>query len=487
MIGDRTVGVGDRGGDRSPGQMRDPIPLTRTISLRWRVTLLAAAVVGVSMVAMGVAAYGVIFRASYAGVDEELKGAAAYYASRPPIMIPGSFAEVNVAGADALYFHEAPEQLFITARQFTAIGEPELAVLRGQRTESIRTVDNRRIYARKLGHDAIVVERSLADTDAVVRGLAGVLIIVGGCGIILAAVAGTVVARGGLRPVARLQRAVERVARTDDLRPIPVTGDDELAKLTVGFNTMLRALTESRERQGRLVADAGHELRTPLTSMRTNIELLIASSRPGAPTLAESDMTDLRQDILAQIEELSQLVGDLVDLARDDQPTYVREEIDVEDLVLRQLERARRRRADVEFTVTATPWFVYGEAAPLARAVLNVLDNAAKWSPSGGLVDVRLEQTGVRVAELCIADAGPGIDPSERELVFDRFYRTTAARSMPGSGLGLAIVKQSVERLGGTVSAEESLSGGALIRIVLPGSGVPGDERVRTVGNGQGN
>ena len=113
------------------------------------------------------------------------------------------------------------------------------------------------------------------------------------------------VASAGLRPVARLTQAAERVARTDDLRPIPVAGNDELARLTEAFNMMLRALAESRERQARLVADAGHELRTPLTSMRTNVELLIESMKPGAPRLPEEDMIELRTDVIGQIEELS--------------------------------------------------------------------------------------------------------------------------------------------------------------------------------------
>jgi two-component system sensor histidine kinase MprB len=259
------------------------------------------------------------------------------------------------------------------------------------------------------------------------------------------------------------------VARTDELHPIPVTGDDELARLTQSFNSMLLALGESRDRQRRLVADAGHELRTPLTSLRTNVELLAAASRPGAPALPDADRADLHADVTGQIEELSTLVGDLVELARDDAPAAAPEPVDLADVVGRALERARRRRTEVEFVADVAPWRLDGDAPALERAVLNVLDNAAKWSPSGERVHVSLHPVDDGHAELTVADAGTGIAPEDRALVFERFWRATSSRSMPGSGLGLAIVRQVALKHGGTVWAEESRAGGALIRLRLPG------------------
>lgn len=346
---------------------------------------------------------------------------------------------------------------------------------RGERDTSLRTADNQRVLAeRTQDGSTLVIAQRLAPTGAVLDRLAWVLFIVGGCGVVLAAAAGTTVGRTGLRPIARLTAATERVARTDDLTPMPVTGNDELARLTESFNTMLRALAESRERQSRLVADAGHELRTPLTSLRTNMELLIASSRPGAPHIPDEDMAELRTDVVAQIEELSQLVGDLVDLAREDAPETVFERVDLSEVVDRSLERARRRRNEIDFTAVTVPWFVYGDHAGLSRAVLNVLDNAAKWSPTGEQVRVAMKPAGDGLLELTVDDAGPGIPEEDRELVFDRFYRSTASRSMPGSGLGLAIVRQVVVKHGGTIAVDVSERGGALIRIVLPGE--PGAE-----------
>jgi two-component system sensor histidine kinase MprB len=252
-----------------------------------------------------------------------------------------------------------------------------------------------------------------------------------------------------------------------------VFGSDELARLTETFNVMLRALAESRERQARLVADAGHELRTPLTSLRTNVELLMASMQPGAPRLPENEMAELRTDVIAQVEELSTLVGDLVDLTREDAGGVVYEAIDMSEVIDRSLERARRRRNDVQFDLDVVGWEVFGDAAGLSRAVLNLLDNAAKWSPSGAHVGVRLRQLDAAHAELVVSDHGPGIPPQERGLVFERFYRSASARAMPGSGLGLAIVKQVVVKHGGMIRIADTVPGGqppgTSFFVLLPG------------------
>jgi two-component system sensor histidine kinase MprB len=293
--------------------------------------------------------------------------------------------------------------------------------------------------------------------------------------VVIAAVAGGMVARTGLRPVGQLTEAAERVARTDDLRPIPVLGSDELARLTEAFNAMLSALAESRERQARLVADAGHELKTPLTSLRTNVELLMVSSAPGAPPIPESELAELRADVIGQIEELSTLVGDLVDLTREDNAGgTVLEDVDITEVIDRSLERVRRRRNDIRFDVDVIGWQIHGDPAGLSRAVLNLLDNAAKWSPPGGTVGVRLRQVDTAHAELVVSDEGPGISPEERALVFERFYRSTSARAMPGSGLGLAIVKQVVVKHGGMIRIGETVPGGqppgTAFYVLLPGT-----------------
>ncbi len=449
------------------------MPLTRSVSLRWRVTLLAASLVAVAVAVTSIAAYAMVARALYADVDSQLRARADTMITNnfenlgfQSIVLAGLFS--NDVGVALIFADHKP---YMPPQQTTPpVGSQELAVADGQLPSSLRTVNNQRVLAVPTHSGAtLIISQRLEPTREVLDRLAWLLFVVGGCGVVLAAAAGTAVARTGLRPIARLTAATERIARTDDLTPIPVTGDDELARLTESFNTMLRALAESRDRQRRLVADAGHELRTPLTSLRTNMELLIASGRPGAPQIPDEDMAELREDVVAQIEELSTLVGDLVDLAREDAPETVYDRIDLGEVTERALERARRRRGSIEFVAELRPWFVYGHESGLERAVLNVLDNAAKWSPEGARVLVTMRETGRGLLELDVDDAGPGIPSGERELVFERFYRTTVSRSMPGSGLGLAIVKQVVTKHGGTITVDNSARGGALIRIVLPG------------------
>lgn len=456
---------------------RKPPRTTSSLSLRWRVMLLAMSMVALVVVLMSVAVYAVVSRALYDDIDNQLHSRARLLIESGSLAADPGKAIEGTAYSDVNAMLVNPGRSIYTANQqgqTLPLGEAEKDVISGELLLSLRTANHQRVLAVHLTNGStLLISKSLGPTSQVLGRLGTVLLIVGGIGVTVAAVAGGMVARAGLRPVARLRKAAERVARTDDLRPIPVYGTDELARLTETFNMMLRALTESRERQARLVSDAGHELRTPLTSLRTNVELLMASQAPGAPRLPEEDLAELRADVIAQIEELSTLVGDLVDLTRDDAGGVTYEPVDVAEVVDRSLERVRRRRNDIEFDVRVVGWQVYGDAAGLSRAVLNLLDNAAKWSPPGGRVGVVLTQTDPVHAELVVSDEGPGIPEQERRLVFERFYRSTAARAMPGSGLGLAIVKQVVLKHGGALRIEDTVPGGeppgTSIYMMLPG------------------
>ncbi len=439
--------------------------------------LLAMSMVAMVVVLMAVAVYAVVSAALYTDIDNQLQSRAQLLIASGSLAADPGKAIEGTAYSDVNAMLVNPGRSIYTANQqgqTLPVGQPEKAVIRGELFMSRRTVANQRVLAVHLPNgSSLLISKSLAPTNAVMTKLKWVLLAVGGIGVVIAAIAGGMVARTGLRPVAKLTEAAERVARTDDLRPIPVFGSDELARLTETFNTMLRALTESRERQARLVADAGHELRTPLTSLRTNVELLMASMQPGAPRLPENEMADLRTDVIAQIEELSTLVGDLVDLTREDAGGVVYEAVDMSDIIDRSLERARRRRNDVQFDVDVIGWQVYGDPAGLSRAVLNLMDNAAKWSPSGAHVGVLLRQVDAAHAELVVSDHGPGIPPQERGLVFERFYRSASARAMPGSGLGLAIVKQVVVKHGGMIRISDTVPGGqppgTSFYVLLPG------------------
>ncbi|ANH37507.1 Signal transduction histidine-protein kinase/phosphatase MprB [Nocardioides dokdonensis FR1436] len=360
------------------------------------------------------------------------------------------------------------------------LGDPEYFVAVRGRGSSMRTIDTGderfRVVAvpAQSNGQALVIAQSLDAQERVLTKVGLVTLLLGIAGVVLAGFAGWGVARNGLKPVRRLTGAVETIARTERLTPIPVEGDDEIARLSSAFNQMLAALGASRDRQRRLVADAGHELRTPLTSLRTNIDLLSQATAtdddPQALQLPPTARLELMDDVRAQTEELTTLIGDLVELARDEPLTHVVGTVDLAELVEHAVARVRRRAAGVVFDVETQSWEVVGESGTLERAVTNLLDNAAKWSPPGATVRVRLLD-----GTLSVDDEGPGIAEHDRPHVFERFYRSDESRSMPGSGLGLAIVAQAAERHSGTVRAEASAYGGARLVLELPGSAPQGD------------
>ncbi len=349
-----------------------------------------------------------------------------------------------------------------------SLGRSEFQVASGVSRSSIRTASvsgtTYRVVAVPTTTDgqSLVIAQSLEPQERVLTKLGGVMLIFGLAGVIAAGMAGWAVARNGLRPVRRLTTSVEHIARTEDLTPLPVEGADEIARLAAAFNQMLTALSASRDRQRQLVADAGHELRTPLTSLRTNIDLLAQADQAGG--LPPEARSELLVDLRAQTEELTTLIGDLVELARDEPLTHVVESVDLAEIVDRAVARVRRRAQGIVFDVTTEPWWVVGEPPALERAVTNLLDNAAKWSPAGGTVTVRLAQGAV-----VVDDQGDGISPADLPHVFERFYRSQESRSMPGSGLGLSIVQQVANRHAGSTEAGASPAGGARLTFRLPG------------------
>jgi two-component system sensor histidine kinase MprB len=351
------------------------------------------------------------------------------------------------------------------------LDDHELAVATGDSELSLRTVraggTDYRVVAVPIPARpgfALVVAQSLTPQQHVLTKLGLVTLLFGIAGIITAGIAGWAVARNGLRPVRRLTAAAEDIARTERLAPIPVEGDDEIARLAKAFNQMLASLAASRDRQRRLVADAGHELRTPLTSLRTNIDLLTQAGG----SLPEDARTELLTDVRAQLEELTTLVGDLVELARDDPVPQVIGTVELHEVLDHAVARVRRRAPSLTFTVDAEPWYVEGDASALERALTNLLDNAAKWSPPAGTVRASL-----RGGVVTVDDEGPGIAETDLPHVFERFYRSPESRAMPGSGLGLSIVAQVAQRHAGAVEAGRSPSGGTRMTFRLPGSALP--------------
>ncbi|GAA3102205.1 ATP-binding protein [Streptomyces rectiviolaceus] len=317
---------------------------------------------------------------------------------------------------------------------------------------------------------AVTVARPLSEVDDTLGNLVLVLAVVAGIGVIGAGAAGLWVARTGLRPVDELTAAVEHVARTEDLDlRIPAEGDDEIARLSRSFNSMTASLASSRDLQQQLIADAGHELRTPLTSLRTNIELLARSEETGR-AIPPDDRKALLASVTAQMTELAALIGDLQELSRTDDGGHGGkvQVIALHDVVETALERARLRGPELAFAADLAPWYVRAEPAALERAVVNILDNAVKFGPSGSTVEVALKG-----GALTVRDHGPGIPTDELPHVFDRFWRSPSARSLPGSGLGLSIVARTVHQSGGRVDLRHAEGGGTVATVRLPGAPTP--------------
>ncbi|MET7827657.1 HAMP domain-containing sensor histidine kinase [Streptomyces sp. NPDC005386] len=315
----------------------------------------------------------------------------------------------------------------------------------------------------------LVIAVSLKSTQSTLNDLALILLLVSGFGVVGAGAVGLWVARAGLRPVDKLTDAVEHVARTEDLTiriPVDDDSEDEIARLSRSFNSMTASLASSRELQQQLIADAGHELRTPLTSLRTNIELLTRSEETGRP-IPPADRKALLASVTAQMTELAALIGDLQTLSRSDE-AHAGDRVEVvalQDTVEAALRRARLRGPELTITADLEPWFVRAEPSALERAIVNILDNAVKFSPPGGTVDVRLH-----AGELSVRDHGPGIPTDELPHVFDRFWRSPDARALPGSGLGLSIVARTVQQAGGEVSLRPAEDGGTIATVRLPGA-----------------
>jgi two-component system sensor histidine kinase MprB len=442
-------------------------------SLASRVTLLTTMAVGLAVTIVSLGAFVTVRNQLQSSLDDTLVDRANSASDQiaqitddytvPGFMLGASDVRIATVGEDGtVRFFDHGDRI--------RLDDHELAVATGAEGQSLRTiraggVDYRvvAVPTQRKG-EALVLAQSLEPQQHALTKLGLVTLLFGIAGIVAAGVAGWGVARNGLRPVRRLTAAAEEIARTERLAPIQVEGDDEVARLASAFNQMLASLAASRDRQRRLVADAGHELRTPLTSLRTNIDLL---TQAGA-SLPDQARAELLTDVRAQLEELTTLVGDLVELARDEPTPAVIGTVELHEVLDQAVARVRRRAPSLTFVVTADPWWVEGDSSALERALTNLLDNAAKWSPPSGTVTVALH-AGV----VTVDDEGPGIAEADLPHIFERFYRSDVSRAMPGSGLGLSIVAQVAERHAGTVEAGRSPSGGTRMTFRLPGASSP--------------
>jgi two-component system, OmpR family, sensor histidine kinase MprB len=312
---------------------------------------------------------------------------------------------------------------------------------------------------------ALAVALPLTTVDNAVSNQLVLLLVIGGAGIMLAVLFGLLVARTALAPITRFTRQTESIAENPERiehERLDVTGSDELGRLARTFNQTLDALELSVQSQRNLVADASHELRTPIATIRANLQLMREEE-----LLSPEDRAALREDVIDELDELTALVADVVELARGSKPSEEPGDVRLDAIVRDALERARRRAPGLDFHQVVEPTLIRGEPDRISRAVTNLLDNAAKWSAEGGLVEVTLHDGVVTVR-----DHGPGFKEEDLPYVFDRFHRASDARSKPGSGLGLAIVRQATEAHGGFVEAANAPDGGAILRVSF---GPPGE------------
>ena len=447
-----------------------PRSFFRSRSLAGRIIILTTLAVGLGVTALAFAAYVTVQHQSLSALDSSLRTRALHVINSSGLdvleddRVPSWALDVANVKIIFIDLHNIPQTHSADRVDTFAVGTPELDVAAGKARSSARTVTvdgvTYRMVSVKAGkNEALVLAQSLDPTETMLDHLRLVLLAFGLLGVGVAGAAGYLVARDGLTPLRRLTASVDAIGRTGQLHAITIEGHDEVARLAAAFNTMIAALAASQDRQRELVADASHELRTPLTSMRTNLDLLAQSDDQLPPQVRREILNDVR----AQISEMTALIGDLVELARERPTTYTHEPLDFAEVVDAALVRARRRATTQTFDVVLESWPIIGEAASLERAVTNLLDNAIKWSPEHGTIQVRL-----RSGTLVVLDEGPGIAPEDMPRVFDRFYRAPASRAMPGSGLGLAIVAEVAQRHGGSVRVGRGADGGAALSFSVP-------------------
>ena len=440
------------------------------MSLRARLTLVATGVVAAVVVIAAATTYFVMRQELQAQIDSSLRDEAGTIADNSghlggPDVFGGNVVQIvdsagNVVGGSVSELPVDQDVRAVASRRLAAFYRD--VTFSGQLpTGETVTLNLREFVAPIAGPQAVLVVRDLDETNSALSRLRLILILVALGAVGVAAGAGRLVSNAALAPVRRLTETTERIAETGEpSERVPEGGKGELARLGASFNTMLASLEDSLETHRRFVADASHELRTPLTSIQTNIEVL-----RGDIELGPQQRRALLDDLYRESREMRSLIGSLLELARSGAEP-AREPFQLDELVEDTLARARSRFPSVTWeapVVEAT--VVDGDRDRMERAVWNLLKNAGKWSGDGGTVEVALAG-----GELSVRDHGPGIDEEDTPLVFERFYRSAAARAMPGAGLGLAIVREVAEAHGGTVVAENAAGGGARFRLSLNGA-----------------
>jgi two-component system, OmpR family, sensor histidine kinase MprB len=422
------------------------------VSFRARVTLLVAVAIGVTVAAASAAVWVVAKHELYDQLDSTL----ATQANTGGPFGHGSVLTMVIDPSGEINGNPGLVSLIpITARVRSVVNGKSNSFYAS--TETTTNVPIRELVLRHDDGSTVISVQPLRPTLHALHRIRFWVFLVGALGIAVAAALAAFVATAVLKPVRRLTTAAETVTATGNLTErVEVGGDDELGRLATRFNGMLAALEESVGRQRRLVADASHELRTPLTAARTNVDLVREGKLP------DYEVRHALDEASSELSSLTSLVSDLVELARGEERKLRIEDVQLDDLVLSAVERAKARAPEATFVTSLTPVQVSVDPVLVERAVGNLLDNAVKYSPPGAPIEVT-----VRDGEVVVADRGPGIAEEDLPRIFDRFYRAATARAKPGAGLGLAIVREAAEAHGGSATAESGADG-TRFRLTLP-------------------
>ncbi len=432
------------------------------MSLRWRIALALGAIAAITTIVVGVIGYRTTRDRLYDEIDRSLADSIGLLdrsfgrpGDRLPERGPLSIYDIQVLDSDGVAYASTIEGGFgADAAQVALVGKPRLSGVQNMTIEG----EEYRVRTIGLQDGALQIARPLDETNRVLDSLRARTLLLVGVVTAAGAAAGFLIAGRVTASLRRLTAAAEAVETTGQLDvDVPAGGNDEVGRLGAAFRRMLGALARSRADQQRLVQDAGHELQTPLTSLRTNLDVLRRY-----PDLSPDQRRQVVDDLHAETEELVLLVDEVVAVASgglDDDPF---EPFSLGDIT-RELAARFARRSGREVRVEADDSPVDGQLGAVQRAISNLLDNARKFDPSGGVIDVRVSNGTIEVF-----DRGPGIATGEKDLVFERFHRSAEARTLPGSGLGLSIVRDVVERHHGTVRVASRDGGGAVVGFALP-------------------
>jgi len=439
------------------------------VTFRRRLMLASAGAVAVAVAVASLVIWFAVRRELRSQVDESLVRRAAAVEHLPFGNFEGELPALPLGPDDPFIFFQVTTP---GGRVFGTRGGPDVVIPMPGPIGGLDDVRaggvHYRVYAEELPNGfTFLLARPLTEVDQTLGRLGVFLLLVTGGGAALAAALGLGVMRAAAGPVTRLTEATERVTETGDLSlriEEPADTGDEIGRLASSFNAMLGALEASVATQRQLVADASHELRTPITSIRTNLDVLASGAE-----LEPAERERLLQDVQAQLEELTEIVNDLVELARGEEQEPRFGDVRLDEVVAAAVERAERHAPGLSVKTSLEASVIRGDGARIARAVGNLLDNAAKWNPTDAAIEVTVSGGAVEVR-----DHGPGFADEDLPLVFDRFYRSPSARGMPGSGLGLAIVRQITDAHGGTVTASNAPDGGAVVRLSFLEAEPPG-------------